>query len=585
VNAALVGALAVALLAMLIRARAAGGGRRIGLDAAIVFTALLAVYLANGRTIWAGDTLPARYLPLSILREGDFDLDEFPFLYDRSRFAIPWFVRRVDGHYVSDYPVGAPVLAVPFYVPAVLAGIRGDSPAVEQVEKLAAAALVALSAALLYLTLRRLTDRAASLAIALVYGLGTSALSASSQALWQHGAGQLGLAAGLWCLVAGRSDGRWIALAGFPLAFAVISRPSNAVVAAALAVYVLVHHRPRVWGFALAALPPAAFQVWYNLAYFGQPVRLQFFSSVAEVASLQRPEWATPLWEGVAGILLSPGRGLFVYSPILLLSFAGAGLALRRGGDRLLRYVGVGVVLGILLYGKWWSWWGGASYGPRLLADLAPLLAVLLYPIAPLARARRDVLALAVALAAWSILAHGIGAFVDDLSWNADVTVDEAPQHLWSPADNQLVQPLRAAATAGLVAALGLPTSRTSPALLSASYRADGAPLAVPACGPVRLAVTAINTGRAVWLPGGTGAVRLVWRWGAGGAMDDVRGAARLRYAVWPGGSHTFRLAIPRPGPPGSYRLDLGLVSERVTWFSDQGSAPLALDVAVPAGC
>jgi hypothetical protein len=72
-------------------------------DAAILFSVLLIVYLANGRTLGSGDTVPARYLPLSILREGNFDLDEFPFLYAR---GTPYYLRRAKGHVVSDYPVG-----------------------------------------------------------------------------------------------------------------------------------------------------------------------------------------------------------------------------------------------------------------------------------------------------------------------------------------------------------------------------------------------------------------------------------------------------------------------------------------------
>jgi hypothetical protein len=47
----------------------------------IFFCVFMILYLANGVTKWTGDTLPARYLPFSTLREGIFDLNEFPFLY------------------------------------------------------------------------------------------------------------------------------------------------------------------------------------------------------------------------------------------------------------------------------------------------------------------------------------------------------------------------------------------------------------------------------------------------------------------------------------------------------------------------
>src|SRR4026207_1763561 len=49
--------------------------------AAILFSAFLILYLANDKTLSVGDTLPNRYAPFSLLREGNFDFNEFPFLY------------------------------------------------------------------------------------------------------------------------------------------------------------------------------------------------------------------------------------------------------------------------------------------------------------------------------------------------------------------------------------------------------------------------------------------------------------------------------------------------------------------------
>src|SRR5262249_34711770 len=152
-------------------------------------------------------------------------------------------------------------------------------------------------------------------------------------------------------------------------------------------------------------------------ACFGDPFRLQFFPTLSAAVrqfSRGRGLWSTPFLAGLAGILVSPGRGLFVYSPIFLLSVVGMGLAWKRGGDVLRRYSSVGVVVTVLLYSKWFSWWGGYTYGPRMLADLAPVLAMSLYPVMPLLPTSRALKAAFVVLAFWSIAAHSIGAFVDD---------------------------------------------------------------------------------------------------------------------------------------------------------------------------
>ena len=587
--------LAVALIGRFVSHRARASESRFAQGVATtIFLACLIVYLANGRTISAGDTLPARYLPLSILRQGNFDLDEFAFLSDANKFPNPHFIKFVRGHVVSEYPVGSALLALPFYVPAALGPIAPEHSLVEELEKLSAATIVALSAALVYLSARRLTTLGDAVVITAVYALGTSSLSESSQALWQHGASQLALAAAFYCLVRGRREVRWVALAGFALAFAVISRPSDVLVALSLGLFVLIHDRRHLWAFLLGGVLPIGFQLWYNATYFGNPFRVQFFASVAmavQYISGSRGPWSSSAWDGLAGILLSPGRGLFIYSPVVLLSLLGLATAWRRGGDLLLRCAGPGVILTLLLYSKWGYWWGGFSYGPRLLADLTPVLALALYPIGPLVRTSRALKTAFVALAVWSIGAHAIGAFADDRSWNwkGGASVDRFPARLWSWNDNQLINPPKDALRRAVIAARHLPTSRTAPALVSASYETAAPARVVIRCDrAVDVSVKATNVGRAAWLAHGTrdqGVVHLGWRWNAAGSSSPIaEGRVQLGVAVLPGQSHEFQASILPPPEPGTYLLEIGLVNEPARWFVERGSPPIRITVTVESG-
>jgi hypothetical protein len=559
-------------------------------QSAIVFSAILIVYLANGKTIGSGDTVPAKFLPLSILREANFDLDEFPFLFDRSKFPFPYFLRFLGGHYLSDYPVAAALLALPVYLPSSLGHVDPQNPLIDELEKLSAAISVALSAVVLYGTLRRLASTSYSVFITAVYAFGTSSLSESCQALWQHGPSQLALAATLYCLVRAREQAGWVAVAGFPLAFAIISRPTDVLLALPLGVYVLVYHRRQLAGFLLAGLPPALFQLGYNAAYFADPFRIQFFSTLsAAVGGMPRgaasASWSTPLGTGLPGILVSPGRGLFVYSPIFLLSAVGAGLAWKKGGDRLIGYASIGVAPVLLLYGKWDSWWGGTSYGPRLLADLSPILALCLVPLgAAIPRMRALRVALAV-LAGWSIAAHAIGAFVDDRTWNTDVNADGFPERLWSWGDNQLVNPPRAVLMRALAATSAIPTSRTAPGLLAASYRVHS-PMSrtLDACKGVPLLLEAINDGRAVWLgqdQGEGGQVSVAWQWRQ---ADRLLPAQRspLRISIFPGQSYPVWESTVAPAEAGHYFLEAGLVSENGAWLSTPVRISIDVEPAPP---
>lgn len=415
----------------------------------LLFSLLLVVYLANGKTLWSGDTLPVRYLPISLLREADFDLDEFPFLYTpggshyeelprehvfnalrEGDLRLPYYVARSGNRYVSLYPVAGAVLVAPLYVPSVLGGLPADHPIFETLEKFSAAATVALSAVILYFALRRVTTHAMAWAIALIYALATSSLSVSSQALWQHGPSQLALSAALYGAVRSRAQASWLALTGFSLAFAVICRPTDVLVAAPLAVCVALQQRRHFYLLVLGGLPPVVFQLVYNHTYFGNPLHSQLGSG--------DKFWSTPLLQGLSGLLVSPGRGLLVYSPIYIFSVWALILSWRRHGDAILRSLSIGALLTLLLYSKWFMWWGGYTYGPRLLADLAPILAFSLYPVRDWIARHRAVKAAFVVAIVCSVYAHAVGAFIDDGGWNVRMEIDRFPERVWAWTDNPL---------------------------------------------------------------------------------------------------------------------------------------------------
>jgi hypothetical protein len=216
-----------------------------------------------------------------------------------------------------------------------------------------------------------------------------------------------------------------------------VIRPPNFLQALPLAAYAGWQHPRQRAALVLSALPAVAFQLWYNVVYFGDPLHTQ-------LSTISMPLWDTPLLAGLAGVLASPGRGLFVYSPVFLLAAIGLARAWRPGGDGLLRALAVGVVLTVLLYSRWAKWWGGFTYGPRLLADLSPALTFGMLPLAGELRHRRDGQIAFALLAVWSVGAHALGAFVDDhVAWNWRVDVDAHPERLWWWTDNQLVTSLR----------------------------------------------------------------------------------------------------------------------------------------------
>jgi hypothetical protein len=401
----------------------------------------------------------------------------------------------------------------------------------------------------------------------------------SSQALWQHGPSQLFLTFLLFCLVRGMKEERFLAYTGFAMSSAIVMRPTDLLIALPVAACVL-YTRPRsTLRFGLFALPP---MVGFLLYY------ARFGLADGGVWNTMVPIWAffvqVPLVDGLTGLLLSPGRGLFVFSPVLLFSVAGLlWVALR--GPALLKATAVGVVLNVLVVSKWFVWWGGHSWGPRLLADTVPILCFFLYPVTGFLDRHRLMKGVFVLFAALSIGTHALGAFFYDGRWDAQADVERSEAPLWSWSGGPLVfYGGEAVSAIRQLVMKGGPTSADSPGLLAASYRFEPTAADVFVRERLLVRVEATNTGRAVWLAaprGNGGPVRLGWRWSRDQVDLPEEGRMVLASDVSPGQVARFAPRIACPRVPGDYTLTIDLLSENVTWFADQGGPPIRMAVKV----
>jgi hypothetical protein len=586
--------LAVAKSLLTGRRQETGAIARLRSPLLLFLSAVLIYYSFGGRNLGTGDTLPARYLPFSIVREGNFDLDEFSFLYqDEFRY----FLTRSNGHVVSSYPPWAGLLATPVYLMPVLMGVPPQSPLVEDLEKRAAVLMTAFSVLIFYFVLRRLTREPIAWLVTVVYAFGTSSFSTSSQRLWQHGPSQLFLVLTIYCLVRGLKESRFSVYAGIFLGTAVIIRPLNVLIALPIAAYMLHQHRDRFFRFLLACAPPLLLLAAYNFYYFGSPFSTGFGNPVVGTSGKLLFRFDTPLHEGLLGVLVSPARGLFIYSPIFLVSFVSMILVWRQTGHLLLKYLSLAPILLILLISKWWSWWGGWCYGPRLLADITPILCLFLVPFFE-QFGRKALLKYAIAgLAVVSISMHTLGAY-NDIRWDENHRPETDPDQLWSWVDSppvyngkQLFENATQKAGYKFLVLKGFilatPTSLEAPQKLAATYSAvDLAPrLTLSPSGTLRIHVNAHNVGEATWLvnpEGDHGAVRLGWRWWRVNQREPVKeGRWWLPYDVYPGQWVEFQANIHPPPEPGEYILEIGMVREPMMWFSSPGVRPLRTSVHI----
>jgi hypothetical protein len=389
----------------------------------------LLVYNANLRTIGAGDTLPARYQPLILWHDGTLDLDANARLvaHGHSITAHPapsppagtgstvtyfepsayWMTHARGGQLVSLYPVVTPLLVAPLYLPAaLLLNSEGwQQPQIDRVaevmEKVSASLLAAIASLLMFLLLRREGIRWA-LPLALVFAFGTDTWMISSQALWQHGTGELLVVLAL-LLVLGRASPLRIGLLGFVCVLIAANRPPDVAIAGAFLLFAVWRHkRDAVWLLAGGALPLAAL-LYYNLGFIGN-----LAGAYATVKDHGKDFFHVDLL-GLPGLLVSPARGLLVFSPFLVFVPVGLIQRLRTPSSRGLAVaLSVAVVVQLLVYSQA-DWRAGTSWGPRWLTDLLPIMVWMLAPAPLVLRplARRVLVATMVA----AVGVQAIGAF------------------------------------------------------------------------------------------------------------------------------------------------------------------------------
>ncbi|MBI5031821.1 MAG: hypothetical protein HZB51_14930 [Chloroflexi bacterium] len=332
---------------------------------------------ANGQ-----DVVSASILPIPILEHGDFYLEEYkPFF--TANWHSPYFVAEVNNHLVSRYPVSAAIIATPFYgIPLGTGWLRHPGydwltfawsaffPA-----KFASAFFTALTVVMIFFCAYELADLKTGIAIAAVFGFGTSVWSTASQALWQQTPSILFQSIGIWFLLRGRRKGAMaVAPAAFFFSAATVSRANDGFTALLFTIYVLIQHRAAIWRWMAFAILPAAFTLVYNSVYNGSPWVFGYQEGFLSGMSL-------PRIDGLFGLLISPSRGLFVYSPFLILAPYGLWLAYRNKDRLFYSFSAAAFSVCYIILSTFEAWDGGWGFGTRLLVDVMPYITLLLIPV------------------------------------------------------------------------------------------------------------------------------------------------------------------------------------------------------------
>jgi hypothetical protein len=350
--------------------------------------------------------------------------------------GLPYHLTTTATGIYSVYPIGTPLMVVPYIAADDALGGHLMSELGQNIapwhDHFAASTISAAAVAVLYLAMRR---RQASVTAALlattVFALGTTVWSTASRGLWQHGPLIFCFSVAIFFL--SRKPIRLIdaAAAGFALGYAVLTRQVAGIALMTIALALLSMNWRAAFVLGLAAIPPMLVNVAYDLHAFGwigNPYVSQYAGSVS---------WS---WTAFAGLMVSPQRGLLIFSPILL--FAGYGFVhlVRERRASSLDWAYLGYCLSLWVFLAFWPGWHGAySYGPRLMSDALPFLVLYLAPAWD-AMARRPALTAMSGfflLLAVSIAIHARGATDwDAWRWNRHPGFED---RLWDWRDLQIL--------------------------------------------------------------------------------------------------------------------------------------------------
>jgi hypothetical protein len=411
--------------------REAVGARSILLIQAALWAGMFAIYFASP-VLQMNDSQYSMLTAESILRNHTPDLSSYaiknyqtdlPFNTMAGKHAYQ--LTRTNGRLLYGFPHASSFLSLPVVGLMDLAGI---SPATQDRkynlegeiidQKVLAAFLMASLVITFFRSARLLLDWRWSAVIALGAGLGTQIWSTTSRGMWSNTWEIVlgGLVVSLLLSAIVYQSSIQPTLLATVLSWMFFVRPTGAASILSVTIFIFGYFRRDFLRFAITGVIWFCAFVAYSLRIFGTLVPFYYEPSRAHADSIGL---------GIFGNLLSPSRGLFVFSPVLLLIFF---LLIRHWRSLRSRPLVAASLLAICLIAvnaaSFPIWWGGNCYGPRLMSDAIPwfvLLAILAVAAIPEAQRnlRNPAIAIGALLLGVSIIINAHGALSPEtLQWN-----------------------------------------------------------------------------------------------------------------------------------------------------------------------
>jgi hypothetical protein len=350
--------------------------RRVGVAAAValLFFGILALYLStvSADLLQNGDTRVRYWTTQSIV-------DAHHVWIANPQSIDARLSPGVGGHLYGYYAPGQSLLMIPFYIAGKVAAHHLSLPydvATQYAARSLDAVLGAALAVMLFLTALTLGySRRVAGVLAVLLAVATPAWPDAQSGLDQTQVDLLLLIAAYAGLRSSRPGARtslWTAVSACAAGMLVLTRYDSLLYIPIVALYPsLVAYVRRGFGpairllivFAATLAPWGGAVLWWNWVRFGSVVK----------TGLAERTFGEPVMSGLAGLLVSPGKGLLWYMPLVFALPVVARSFARR--DRAFAALSAALVLApLLFYANVLYWHGDPAWGPRYLYVALPYL-------------------------------------------------------------------------------------------------------------------------------------------------------------------------------------------------------------------
>jgi len=290
----------------------------------------------------------------------------------------------IDGHYYSEKAPAMALLALPSFAITVWiekrAGVDPEQPKGARIAEWVATAgsvgvLAALGGVAFFAMIGARADALTATISAFALFLGSLTFPYATS-LFAH-AGTIGLLSiALWGAL-GPGSSRADVIAGIAAGLAVASEYPAILPGAAIGLYLASLDPKRMLRFGFATLPAAALILLNNYAISGSPFKFSYGSNpnFPEITAATTYGFTLPDPGAIRAVLLGEYRGLFFWSPVMLMAIPGVYYLFRA--ERRVAIMAIAACALILLQvSSFYTWFGGNAIGPRYLAPALPFFAL-----------------------------------------------------------------------------------------------------------------------------------------------------------------------------------------------------------------